>query len=122
MAVTQLHPHALPGIPRTFIAKAAGAAYVSYGKLFLYTAANWSGGSFYLESTMLVVSGEAKCRLYDTTTSTAVTDSEVSTTSATAARVRSSALTLTDGDVYTIQLLGSPAGDSRILGADLLYI
>lgn len=99
--------------------------FSSYGVPFLYTQANWGTGgaglTFYYEVYMKAVTGNAFTRLYNETTSTAVANSQMSTTSTSYSRLRTaSALTLTDGQVYRAQFgkVGSEAGETK--GAKLI--
>ena len=76
----------------------------SYGSPFLFTTANWGGSvQFYLEVYMRAASGTARARLYNETDGTAVASSDVTTASSSYVRVRSSSVTLVDGNVYSVQ-------------------
>lgn len=98
--------------------------YTSLGMPFLYTANNWgtggSGVSFYLEVYMRQTTGTVYARLLNETDTTAVTGSTLSTTSSTFTRVRTAALTLTDGKTYRVQFgkIGADAG--KTMGGKLV--
>lgn len=96
------------------------AVYTSYGGPFLYTAANWGFGSFYLEVYMRATSGTVLARLYNETTSTPVTGSGLSTNSAVFVRLRSGALTLTDASTYRLQLGKSALDSGEVLSGQLI--
>ena len=86
--------------------------YLSMGKIFLFTSANWTPTpTWYFEVTMKASSGTAKARLFNLTDSVEVTDSVVNTANATHTRVRSSAITLADGKEYEAQF-GTGSADS----------
>lgn len=71
---------------------------------------------------MRATTGTARARLYDETAGTAVASSTLDTSSATLARYRTGALTLTDGDVYRSQF-GVTSGDAgETHGAKLIGI
>lgn len=89
----------------------ASVVWTTVGGIFLFTSANWSESAFYLETYIKAAAGTAYARLYDVTDTSPVTDSDVSTTSASLVRLRSSAMTLTDGKEYVAQI-GVEAGDS----------
>ncbi|KKL85132.1 hypothetical protein LCGC14_1957770 [marine sediment metagenome] len=79
-------------------------AYTSYGGPFLYTAANWNGvAEFFLEVYLKAIAGTVRARLYNDTDATVVTDSGLSTAATSYTRLRSSALSLTDGKIYLVQ-------------------
>lgn len=89
-------PHPAIALPVTI--------YVSAGKIFLFTDAEWEDSfSFFFEATLRATSGEAKAHLFDITADAIVAGSEVTTTSATNVRLRSGAITLVDGNKYTAQ-------------------
>lgn len=98
---------------------AAAIVYVAMGDIFLFTSANWAPApTWYLEATMRATSGTAWARLYDLTDTVEVTDSPISTASATHDRVRSSAVTLTDAHEYEAQFgtTGADSGEARGVG------
>ena len=98
-----------------------GITYTTLGKLFLYTASEWATAVVYhLEATFRATSGTVYVRLFDETAAAAVTNSEVSTSSSTVARYRSSAVTLVDGNEYRIQVGIDPSAAGAILGASVL--
>ena len=74
----------------------ASNPYFSLNAPFLYEPANWSGGTFtyYFEGAISTSAGTGSIELYNVTDSAAIASSPVSTTSATVALVRSSALTM----------------------------
>ena len=119
--VTALSLLGVPGKPRVFAPKSAALAYVSHTKKFLFTAANYGAGvSHYFEAQIRATSGTALVRLYDETSAGAVSGSTLSTTSATIVRLRSGALTLTDGNEYVAQFGKAPADSADKLAADVL--
>ena len=78
--------------------------YTSYGAPFLYTAANWNAAvEFFLEVYLKAIAGTVRARLYNDTDATVVTDSGLSTAATSYTRLRSSALSLTDGKIYLVQ-------------------
>lgn len=82
--------------------------------VFSYDAANHGAAlSYYFEVLLLATVGTAHARLYSTTTSAAVSGSELSTTSSTATRLRSGALTLVDANDYHLQI-GKQGADAGI--------
>lgn len=99
----------------------SGIVYVAIGGLFLFTDANWNDDlEFFLETSVRATTGTANVRLFDVTADIPVASSNVSTASTILTRLRSSALTLTDGNVYQIQA-GVLSGDSgAITGAKLV--
>lgn len=93
------------------------------GKSFLFTAANWTSDVWYFEVFMKAVSGTVHARLHDTTTDVAVPGSEVSTTSTSYVRLRSTSFSLTDGHVYCGRFgvdTGGPTGQG--IGMRLINI
>lgn len=100
----------IPSWERTEIA-IVPVTWTTYGGPFLYTAANWSASTqFFFEAFFRSSSGTARARLVNQV-GAAVSGSEVSTTSSTAVRLRSGALTLTNGDEYFAQF-GTDSGSS----------
>ena len=80
------------------------ATYIDFGTIgnnyFLYTAANWDGTvAIYYEATLKTSAATGYSQLY-TFADAAVTSAEVTTTSTSLVRVRSSAITLVDATVY----------------------
>ncbi len=119
--VTALYPWGVAGRFRTFSPKAAAFIFVSLDKRFLYTSANFGAGvNHYLEVHVRANTGTAFARLYDVTAAAVVSGSTVSTTSSSIARLRSSALTLVDGNEYVVQFGKAPADSADKLGADLI--
>ena len=94
----------------------------SHGLPFLYTAANWGSVSFYLEVFLQALSGTALARLYNQTDGVAVTNSELSTTSGSFVRLRSSALTLVDGKVYNVQFGSEDSNSGAFRGAKIVVV
>jgi hypothetical protein len=77
-----------------------------YHKTYLHDAAAWNGTlNVYLEATLASsnASGTAYVDLYDATDTVEVTGSEISISGTTVTRVRSSAITLTDGHIYYVR-------------------
>ncbi len=80
------------------------STYVAYGAPFLYTAANWNAAvEFFLEVYLKAIAGTVRARLYNDTDATVVADSGLSTAATSYTRLRSSALSLTDGKIYLVQ-------------------
>ena len=78
--------------------------YTSYGAPFLYTAANWNAAvEFFLEVYLKAIAGTVRARLWNVTDGAVVAGSGLSTASASYTRLRSGALTLTDGKSYLVQ-------------------
>lgn len=94
------------------IAAAAGISFVSHAIKFLYDAANFGPRvGHYFEAHIRAPSGTAHARLYDDTAAAVVSGSDVSTTSVSIVRLRSGAVTLTDGNEYVAQF-GKLSADS----------
>ena len=96
----------------------------SYGIPFLYTAANWSGATWYLEAYFRSTSAKALCQLYDNTAGAAVANSLLTADGATPtpSRYRSGVLTLVDGHEYRIQFGNQDQGAGAFLGAQLIAV
>jgi len=79
------------------------AAYVQPGTIgdayWLYTAANWDGATFYYEATLKTSAATGYSQLH-TVGGSALSGAEVTTTSTSFVRVRSSAITPVDGTAY----------------------
>lgn len=107
----------LKTLAATEVTVATLGRYRSFGTPFLYTAANWSGGTtFYLEVYFRAVSGTARARLYDATTGAGVAGSEITTTGGTLTLARSGAVTLVNGHQYFLQLGTTGASVGAIRG------
>jgi hypothetical protein len=92
----------------------SGLVWTSWGVPKLFTGANWNGVTWYFESYMRAVAGTVHSRAYNETDGTALTGSELSTTSATMVRQRSGALTPTNGKEYRAQFaLGAGAAGEK---------
>lgn len=91
--------------------------YTSEGEIRLYTAANWTGVSFALETNIRAISGTAYARMWDKTSAAAVSGSDLSTTATVKTRLRSGALTLTDTHEYESQFAHSVGGSGETWGA-----
>ncbi|KKL49823.1 hypothetical protein LCGC14_2311660 [marine sediment metagenome] len=103
-AAIEVTPGTLALILATFAPTAIPSTYESYGTLFLYTAANWDGSlEFFLEVYCQAVAGTVRARLWNVTDGAVVAGSGLSTASASYTRLRSGALTLTDGKSYLVQ-------------------
>lgn len=100
---------------------ATGVVWTDASRAFLYVAANYNDVSFYLEVDIRADTGTLHARLYDLVAAAAVDSSELSTTSATFALVRSDALTLVDGNEYRGQVGVVPGDQGQILGLTLIY-
>jgi hypothetical protein len=98
------------------------------GSVFLYTAANWGVVSWFVEVTMRSTSAKALARLWDVTAASAVAGSLVLVDAGASGvllvptRVRSSALTLTDGHEYRIQYGVQDGGAGAAIGATLIAV
>ena len=103
------------------IALAAGLTYTSTGKFFLFTSSEWASTIVYkLETSFRATSGEVGVRLFDVTAAAAVANSEVTKTSTTLARHRTSALTLVDGHEYRMQVGIASGAAGAIVGAAIV--
>lgn len=72
------------------------------------------------EATLKATVGSVSARLFNETTATAVSGSEVSTAATSRTRVRSSAVALTDGQEYTAQFGKSGSDAGVAYGASLV--
>ena len=123
MPTTALHPTGVSGRPwGSFAGKSAATlSWTAIGALMLYAKASWRRShQVYLEATMRSSTGTSQIRLYDVTAAAAVTGSAISTSSSTMTRVRSSALTLTDGNEYRVQVGEDSAAAGHILSARVI--
>ena len=122
-AKTQLQTIATPGRRLGSFSGKVVLTYADYGEPQLYTAANWSNVTIVFQATMAVEIGTVYGRAYNKTDSAAVSGSEVSSVSATFERVRSGALTLTDGKTYVSQFAKSAgATGAETKGGRLIMI
>lgn len=99
------HPRMIyPSAPSFSPALAAGSGirWNDRGGITLQTNANW-GGTHFFEATLRATMGTVYARLIKASDRSAVADSEISTSSSTRTRVRSAAITLTDGAEYVAQ-------------------
>ncbi len=94
--------------------------WTSIGLESLFTASHWSNLTCYVEYYFRATSGTFYMRLYDTTTSSEVTGSSVSTTSATFDRFRVGPVVLKNGDEYRFQTGSISASDGEVIGARLI--
>ena len=97
-------------------------SYTAYGPIFLYTADNWTGHTddIVLEVTWLVDAGNAYADLYDLTAAGSVSDSPITTASATITRTRTaSSLTLVDGHEYRVRF--GTDDTTHVSGAKLIF-
>lgn len=98
------------------------------GSVFLYTAANWGAVTWYLEVYMRSTSAKALARLCNITLAAEVSNSVVTVDAGSAGvlsvptRVRSSALTLVDGNSYRIQYGVQDGGAGAFVSAKLIAI
>jgi len=101
---------------------ALGAAYTTVGGPFLYTAANWGTVAFYFEAFFRATAGTVRARLYNTTDSVAVANSEVTTANAVFNRQRSADISanLADGKEYRAQTSKGAGGTGDIHSAVLV--
>ena len=100
----------------------AAPTYTSYGLPFLFTSANWGSVSIYLEVYIRATAGTVLGRLYDDSAGSAVSGSEVSTPSWSFTRLRSSALTLIDGNTYRLQFGRAISAAGEFLGGKLVVV
>ena len=124
---TRLGVSGFPRPPQTFAAKdeVVGVVWTSAGHpdvLFLFTSANWAKNSFLLETMIRQTSGTAQARLYNNTDGAAVASSDLSSTSGTFERKRSSAFTLTDGKEYRVQYGTTAADGGEGYGGKLIHV
>lgn len=96
--------------------------FTSYGLPLLFTAVNWGSVSIYLEAYVRATAGTVLARLYDDTAGAAVDGSEVSSASGSFVRLRSSALTLTDGNTYRLQFGRVVSAAGEFLGGKLVIV
>ena len=100
-----------------------GAAYGNspYTQSFNYDSSRFDGTvNVYFEATMMTDAGTGYARLYNNTDGAEVANSEITTTSTSMVRVRSSALTLSSGKEYTMQLKGESTNTTYITSAVLI--
>ena len=95
--------------------------FTTYGGCFLWTAANWGSVNIYLEVFMRATTGTVYSRLVDSNNNV-VTDSELSTALTTFQRLRSSALTLTNGETYRNQFGKETGNAGEFLEARMVII
>ena len=97
--------------------------WTEYGSPFLYTAPNWNAAvAFFLEAWMRSTGGIVRARLFDLTASAPVTNSEISTASGTNVRLRSSAVTFTDGNIVVAQFGKDSGATGTFRGAKIIGI
>ena len=100
---------------------ASTVVWVTMGSPWLFTSSNWESGVTYAyEVVMRASSGTALGRLYNNTAAAAVSSSEVLTTSATLVRVRSSTVTLVDGNEYAAQFGSDSSSTGKARGAKMI--
>lgn len=98
------------------------------GSTFLYTAANWGAPQWYLEVSVRSTSAKALARLYNVTAGAEVSGSVVTVDAGAAGvllvptRVRSSALTLVNGNEYRVQYGVQDGGAGAAVSAKLIAI
>lgn len=90
---------------------------------FLYTSANWAATTvtIYFEAVIKTPAGTAYAALYDTGGSV-VSGSEVTTTNTTKTRVRSGAITLTNGAEYELRIKNSAANTTTVYEARIIVV
>jgi hypothetical protein len=116
-------PGSIKFIPTLGFSIGAGVVYRFTAGIFLYIAANYSSlASFFFEARHRARTGRSHAQLYNITTSTAVSGSQLSTTSTTRVRQRSGALALTDGDEYEAQFGKSGTDIAYAKGAEVIDI
>lgn len=106
---TSLSVMALPGMVHSFSAKTAApipVVYAQWGIPFYFNSSNWgSEANFSLEVFFRSVIGTVYARLFDLTSSTEVSGSELSSDDTSFRRYRTTmGLTLTDDHEYRLQL------------------
>jgi hypothetical protein len=103
-----------------------GTSYANspYTQSFYYDSSRFDGTvNVYFEVTMLTTpAGTGYARLYNNTDSAAVAGSEITTTSTSMVRVRSSALTLTSGKEYVMQIQSTGGGNTTYINSAVLII
>jgi hypothetical protein len=105
---------------------ATSYAFPQYAPAYLYTAADWNPApTIYFEAVLAMTAGggTAYAELYNNTDGATVSSSELTSTSATAERLRSGALTLTTAKDYKVRIKSS-AGTvtARIYAARLIFV
>ncbi len=107
--------------PTHIVISVSSPVFVSVGKIFLFADAEWNDVlDFFLEVTLRATAGVAVARLFDVTAGAPVTNSVITTTSSTSVRVRSSALTLVDGNEYQIQFGSNVSSAGAAFGGQLI--
>ena len=81
-----------------------------------------SGTSFYYEAVMKVSAGVAYATLWDNTAGSAVTNAEVTTSSTSAVRVRSSSSITLDGSEYTDRIAASGGNTNTFYGGRVVAV
>ena len=110
-------------ILRGVIAVTAATTFTLIGKIFLFTASEWAAAvMFHVEATYRATTGTVRIRLFDLTAGAEVASSEVSTSSSTLARARSSAMTLVDGHEYRLQVGVDTGAAGAIVGASVVVL
>lgn len=91
-----------------------------FWSLFLYTAANWDGTvSIYYEATLKTSAATGYTQLH-TAGDSAVSGSEITTTSTSLTRVRSGSITLSDGTEYKGKIKNDGSNTTTVNGARLI--
>lgn len=99
------------------------SGWVNVGLPFLYTTAEFSGVSLYLEGYLRTVGGSTdfcNMQLVRVSDSTPVVSSEISNNTTSLVRKRSAALTLVDGTVYRVQAGTRADANGAYLGARMI--
>lgn len=109
-------------IPGVGMGGGVGITWTDRGRLVNHVAANWIGSRHYLEAYFRAISGTAYARLYDNVAAEAVANSQLSSVSAVLERVRSNALTLTDGHDYITQSGTIPSDSGGMKGSALISL
>ena len=112
-----------PTVETVEVAAFSGTLWtLEYGEEWLYTAANWLSYEFYFEAYAKVTSGTSVyVAMFNASTLAIVSESVVSTSSASFERVRSAALTtLTDGVGYVVGVGRTGGAEGLIRGAHLV--
>lgn len=99
-----------------------GVTWTTVGLETLFTEGNWSNQNTYFECYIKATSGTFYARLLDTTDSTEVGGSVLTTTSATFDRLRIGPFALTDGHEYRVQTGSINSSTGELIGAQLIRI
>lgn len=121
LLVAEAGAYTLIGFDATLAVGVPGT-WMSFGREFLYTAANWTVADIALEVYMRATSGTVRARLYDVTDDAFVSGTILFTASSSFARVRSTNLksSLIDGHAYRVQFGKENPDTGEFLAAQLV--